>query len=99
MVRDHIHFVVNCMKLQALLVVLAKNPIRPKMGLDWTCKMLLLRIWPSVRDELVAFEIRSISVRHKRAHQEVPFELHLRIKLVGLEDTEQRVTASNGRKP
>jgi hypothetical protein len=34
----------------------------------------------------------------KRAHQEVPFELHLRINLVGLEDTEQRVAPSNGRK-
>jgi hypothetical protein len=33
----------------------------------------------------------------KRAHQEVPFELHLRINLVGLEDTEPRVAPSNSR--
>jgi hypothetical protein len=32
----------------------------------------------------------------KRAHQEVLFELHLRINLVGLEDTEPRMVPSNG---
>ena len=52
------------------------------------------------RDQFAAFETRSISDQSqcvdKRAHQEVIFELHLRINLVGLEDTEPRVVPSNG---
>ena len=78
------------------LAALAKNPIRPKMGLDWTCTMLLswmLTVYLGINSRPSRFnQSRGVD---KHAYQEVPFELHLRINLVGLEVTEPRMVPSN----